>query len=135
MIRQIVNVKDYYDLGQQYEHYIWHFVRKNQCESTLVIKPFLLEKCDIQESAIESILEFTTVPYFESYIDESFDFLYENGLPIDVLWDEKIKIFNPVLVAFNKYKIVNATYYNCYSIEGFIEVISSLDIKYFSDVN
>ena len=73
MVREIVTIKDYHRLSQEYEHYLWHFVKKNQCESQLIIKPVLSYTCEVDVNPLSIILEATTIPYFESYVEDSFD--------------------------------------------------------------
>ena len=130
MVREIVTIKDYHRLSQEYEHYLWHFVKKNQCESQLIIKPVLSYTCEVDVNPLSIILEATTIPYFESYVEDSFDFLYSNGIPIDRLWF-RYNEFNPIIIGLNRSIFHSSTFETCYCVEGITELILKLGEGYF----
>ena len=73
MIREKVTCGDYFKLAKENEFFLWHFVQKKQNEGTLVLSTILEETKETNQLPL--ILDNIDIPYFESYTEDSIDFL------------------------------------------------------------
>ena len=89
-----------------------------------------------------TILDKIDIPYFESYTEESIDFLINLGIPGDKLWmppkDIKRYIpkefyFPPIILTFHKSLFKNSTFDVCYCAEGLMDIIGRLNIQFLLD--
>ena len=76
------------------------------------------------------------ISYYESYVEDSIDFLAGLGIPYNQLWRPNVRIdqhippeyyFRPVIIGFKKFKKISSTLEFCYCIEGMTEVTLKLD--------
>ena len=127
MIREKVTVKDYLKITQEHQVYVWHFLQKDQCKRGCL--NFFSYFDDPQHKdrphAIREILDLIKIPYFESYTEESIDFLVYNGIKTHNIW--KNNNFSPLIVGFKDGVVKNHTGLRCYCQEVFIEMIAELD--------
>ena len=130
MVREQIKVEDFDRVGRQYEYFIWNFVSKNQNVNWPTIRPIF----DFDETYYKSpnflipLLEVFNVPYFETYIEDSLDFLSDLGVPLDSLYLREVEWFKPFMITFNRKRMVNSTYNGfCYCPEGITELLIDLN--------
>lgn len=130
MVREQIKVEDFDKVGRQYEYFIWNFVSKNQNVNWPTIRPIF----DFDETYYKSpnflipLLEVFNLPYFETYIEDSIDFLSNLGVPLDSLYLREVEWFKPFMITFNRKRMVNSTYNGfCYCPEGITELLIDLN--------
>jgi hypothetical protein len=146
MIREVVTIKDYQRIAKENEYFLWHFLQKNQENASVAMfSIFTDEKSKIvkeKENDLLQVLDKIDIPYFESYTEESIDFLINLGLPANLLWKTppnmeryvpKEYYYSPVILTFHKSLFKNSTFETCYCFEGLIEVIGLLNPKILLD--
>jgi hypothetical protein len=81
-------------------------------------------------------LEVFDVPYFESYADESIDFLDKLGVPLDKLRVPSRPELMPLVLSFNHRRLVNATYNGfCLCTEGLTDLLYDLNPEFIYNLN
>ena len=138
MVRGQIKVEDFDRVGRQYEYFIWNFVSKNQNVNWPTIRPIF----DFDETHYKSpnflipLLEVFNVPYFETYIEDSIDFLSNLGVPLDSLYLREVEWFKPFILSFNRKRMVNSTYNGfCYCPEGITKLLIDLNPDIVLNVN
>jgi hypothetical protein len=142
MERKIITTKDFYNVARNNDYFLWHFIQKNQEDSTLGLFSYFKTK-EHGDNKIKELLDLIDIPYFESYTEESLDFLYDLGIPYNNLWISKEppiplsppQRFNPILIGFNKFNKILTTMDKCYCVEGILDIISTLNPKFLTKVN
>lgn len=132
MIREKVIVSDFDKIARENEYYIWNFTHYNE---NLQIKSIFQPEHPFLPNALIQILNTIPVPYFESVIEDSYDFLInlDNHFAKNIF---KNGHFQPVIVSFNRKRMVNHTYGPyCYCTEGIIELIGELNPQFILDSN
>jgi hypothetical protein len=133
MIREQITVKDYERISKENEYYLWHFVRKNDTGPILIHSIF---ENGIKENHLKPLLEIFNIPYFESYIEDSLDFLDMLGIPLNLLYLKEIKNFNTFILAFKKKRLVTSTLDGyCMCTEGLTDLIFNLNPEYIEKLN
>ena len=151
MVKEIITIKDYDRIAKENEYFLWHFLQKNQEKSNAVFYSIFAD-CNFQEGRendishkenhLLTILDKIDIPYFESYTEESIDFLINLGIPGDKLWtppnDNRIHVpkefyFPPIILTFHKSLFKNSTFDVCYCPEGLMDIISRLNIQFLLD--
>jgi len=151
MVREIITIKDYDRIAKENEYFLWHFVQKNQENTESVFYSIFVEhnfkkdkETDVtyRENQLLTILDKINIPYFESYTEESIDFLINLGVPGDRLWmpPKDIKkyvpkefYFPPIILTFHKSLFKKSTFDTCYCPEGLMDIISELNIQFLLD--
>ena len=138
MERKVITINDFHDVARNNEYFLWHFLQKDQHETNFGLFSYFDEK-ENHYNPIKTLLDGIDIPYYESYTEDSIDFLNNLGYPYDKLWDKhkgaanRIKrnqLFSPVIVGFKRYSNVKSTLDTCYCIEGTIEVIGELNPEF-----
>lgn len=141
-IREKVSVTEFHKIASTHENYIWHFLQKKQNTSIITLFSYFDEhENPMTINATKEVFDKIDIPYFESYTEDSVDFLMDLGFPIDSIYkpiyNNPIAKFstrnfwyNPIIVSFNKFKMVNSTKKVCYCVEGLIEIIMELNPEY-----
>jgi hypothetical protein len=133
MIREQITVKDYEKISKENEYYLWHFVRKND---TGISDIYSIFKDDDKQNHLKPMLELIDIPYFESYIEDSLDFLDMLGMPLDFLYIKDVKKFNTFILAFKKKRMVTSTLDGyCMCVEGITDLIFNLNPEYIEKLN
>lgn len=116
-----VSVSDFNRISKENEQYVWHFITKDD-RSHEIFSYFREPKYGGVHFLKEIIDEFK-IPYFESYVEDSVDFILNSG----VLAQNKIYyngIYSPVFMGFRKKTKITSTMDNiCYCSDGIIEII------------
>jgi hypothetical protein len=133
MIREQITVKDYERISKENEYYLWHFVRKSDTGPILIHSIF---DDSLKENHLNPLLEIFDIPYFESYIEDSLDFLDMLGIPLNLLYLNKIQNFNTFILAFKKRRLVTSTLDGyCMCSEGITDLIYNLNPKFIENLN
>jgi hypothetical protein len=134
MIREKVTVQDYERISGENEYYIWHFVRKTNMGPRAIYSVFD-EPNHNRPNKLKIFLEMCEVPYFESYVEDSADFI-DNLIPLSWIWNENDKNFNTFVIGFNKRRMVTSTLHgHCLCIEGISEIIYELNPDFIEQIN
>jgi hypothetical protein len=100
----------------------------HQFYDSLSIHPSYVTKYDnIKESEILNHLVifdelYPSVKIVESYHYEVYDLVIEMGFDYDLLWNDKSKIFRPLMFAFKNKKEFRTSYGKCYCIQTLTEL-------------
>ena len=144
MMRQEILIKDFHKIAKENEYFLWHFLQKDQETNSLSIWSIFKENTDVGkdvENPLTHILDKINVPYFESYTEDSIDFLIDMGFDGKLLWNpqkytdfytDKKYYFSPIIIGFKRNKIITSTFEkgNCYCTEGIIELIGKLNPEF-----
>ena len=144
MIRQEVTIKDFNKIAKENEYFLWHFLQKEQEASRLSIWSIFKENTAVNkdiENGLIHILDKINIPYFESYTEDSIDFLMDMGFDGELLWNpqkfenfyiDKKYYFRPTIIGFKKNRIITSTFEEgiCYCSEGIIELIGKLNPEF-----
>jgi len=145
MIRERVDVKDFKKIAKEHKHFLWHFLQKNQESSTLTFFSYFLDKNEIElPNLLKQIVDLFDIPYFESYTEDSMDFLYDVGIKTSLLYKPQFvptfyipreQFFHSSILGFNHYSMVSSTMKYCYCPEGLTNVVMDLDPQYVLNLN
>ena len=150
MIRQKIHVSDFPKIAKEHNYFIWHFIQKKQYNSFLAFysyfdEEFFMKGIYPRMNLLKQTLDKIDIPYFESYTEESIDFLMENlkfkgselytPRYVEEIHYDKEQFYRPVLVGFNKFKPVFSTRNVCYCTEGLIEIVLKLNPDLILNVN
>ena len=127
MIREKVLVSDFDRISSEHESYIWHFLTKDDRQFELF--SYFKEPKFNQIHALKEVIDEFEIPYFESYVEDSVDFILNSG----ILNQDKIYqngIYSPVLMGFKRRTKIASTMDNiCYCSTGTIEIICKILTK------
>jgi hypothetical protein len=130
MIRERVTIEDYERISRENEYYLWHFVRKDSTGPVMIYSYFERENY-LKGHQLKGILDKIDIPYFESYLEDSYDFLINLGISAKHLWIPETKEFNTIIIAFNKRRKVTSTFEGyCMCMEGILDMIYQLNPQY-----
>ena len=142
MERKIITVNDFQSVARNNEYFLWHFMQKKQEESSLVLYSYF-EQREGEENKIKELMNLVNIPYFESYTEDSIDFLNGLGIPYKKLWSPINSLapnlyhqtFSPILIGFKKFSKIKTTQDLCYCVEGVLEIISELNPEFLTTVD
>jgi len=141
MERRIITVKDFQSVARNNEYFLWHFMQKKQKDSSLALFSYF-DKREGEENKIKEIMDLVNIPYFESYTEDSIDFLNGLDIPYANLWSPNNtapnsfhQTFNPIIIGFKKFNKIKTTQDLCYCVDGVLEIILELNPEILSTVN
>jgi hypothetical protein len=116
-------------------------MQKKQKDSSLALFSYF-DKREGEENKIKEIMDLVNIPYFESYTEDSIDFLNGLGVPYANLWSPNNtapnsfhQTFNPIIIGFKKFNKIKTTQDLCYCVDGVLEIILELNPEILSTVN
>jgi hypothetical protein len=130
MIREQVTVQDFERISRENKYFIWHFLMRDNNFSQPSMRSIFDENEKFYRSpnAMVKFLEIFDVPYFESFTDESIDFLDMLGVPINNLRLPKRPTLKSFILTFNHKRLVNASYNGfCFCPEGITDLLHDLN--------
>ena len=129
MVREQILVQDFEKISRKYDYYLWNFVWKGEGMYHSMRTIFDESSEDIESSNhLKYFLEVFDIPYFESYIQDSMDFLDVLGVPLNNLRIKNTNMINPFMITFNRRRLVNATYNGfCVCPEGITKLLYDLN--------
>jgi hypothetical protein len=132
MIREMVTVQDFDRISRENEYFIWHFLMNDDFSQPTMRSIFSEnEKHYRSPNKMIQFLEIFDVPYFESYANESIDFLDKLGVPLEKLRIKTKTDLNPLIISFNHRRLVNATYNGfCLCPEGLTDLLYNLNPEF-----
>jgi hypothetical protein len=136
MIRERVKFQDFERIAKENEYFLWHFLIEEQHDSLLALWS-IFEKREPHHlgyqtfNQLDVLLSEVNVPYFESYVKDSMDFLINLGLSAKSLYRHSNKgyraprswSYQPVVIAFKRTRMINNTLKTCYCVEGITKII------------
>ena len=139
MIREMVTVQDFDRISRENEYFIWHFLMNDDFSQPTMRSIFSEnEKHYRSPNKMIQFLEIFDVPYFESYIDDSMDFLDTLGVPLQFLksGEGENRLINPFMLTFNRRRLVNATYNGfCVCASGITKLLYDLNPKFIENLD
>lgn len=138
MIREKVTHNDYFRIAKENEYFLWHFLQKDQNESSLVLSTIIGEVKEV--NTLPTIIDNVDIPYFESYTEDSLDFLFGLGINMKQLYNNRPGIehkrkFGATVIGFKKFSKVSSTFNYCYCAEGVVSVLNDLHPKFIEQLN
>jgi hypothetical protein len=132
MIREKVTVQDFEKISQENEFFIWHFLMSYDYSQPTLRSIFdEYEGNNYAPNRMVQFLEIFDVPYFESYANESIDFLDRLGAPLEKLRIPSEPDLKPCVLTFNHRRLVNATYNGyCLCPEGLTDLLYDLNPEF-----
>jgi hypothetical protein len=131
MIREKVSIKDFDRISKENEFFLWNFVTD---EMGTHIRPYFEPEDYTKPNPLKSILEFIPIPYFESDLEKSKDFVMNLGNVFTKTVYQK-GMFYPVIIGFNRKRVVSSTYSYCYCVEGILDLIGELNPQFILNSN
>jgi hypothetical protein len=108
MIRELVTVQDFERISRENEYFIWHFLMNDDFSQPTMRSIFSKnEKHYRSPNKMIQFLEIFDVPYFESYANESIDFLDKLGVPLEKLRIKTKTDLNPLILSFNHRRLMD----------------------------
>jgi len=132
MIREKVTVQDFEKISQENEFFIWHFLMSYDYSQPTLRSIFdEYEGNNYAPNRMVQFLEIFDVPYFESYANESIDFLDRLGAPLEKLRIPSKPDLKSCVLTFNRRRLVNATYNGyCLCPEGLTDLLYDLNPEF-----
>jgi hypothetical protein len=141
MEKKIITINEFQNVARNNEYFLWHFLQKKQGDSVLGLHSYF-EKNEGKDNKIKELIDLLNIPYFESYVEDSIDFLNGLGIPYEKLWFTNSppevpfnQRFGPVLIGFNGFNKVLSTMDRCYCVDGILEVVSELNPEFLLSIN
>jgi hypothetical protein len=143
MIRERATVNDFKKIAKENEYFLWHFLMEDQHNTDTGLWSFFEERINRHTNEpdvhmVRTLLSMTDIPYYESYVKDSIDFLINLGLdgreiyklrnPYEGILPPNRKLYYvPLVVGFKRTGMVYSTQRVCYCIEGITEIIMRLN--------
>lgn len=129
MITKKITHNDFLEIGKTNEYFLWHFLQKNQVENIFTIYSVFDEKNNL-ENHLSFLLKDLNLPYYESYTEDSIDFLLGSGIngkfwspPVPGVYPPPGQLFSPLIALYKGYSLKGSTFQSCYCVEGIIDMI------------
>ena len=121
---QITPISEFDKIAEENEFFFWHFVAKDVMTS-LTIHP--LGANYGKENALEIFKETFGIKIYQSFTEDSVDFLMNLGAPVKFIW--RFGKYAPSFYGFNRKRLVYSTLETCYCIEGVSDIIFKTNPK------
>lgn len=130
MIKEVVKVSDYLKIAKEHKVFLWHFLQRNQCNSGCLTFFSYFDKPNAYRKThyLKRTIDVLKIPYFESYTEESVDFLIDNGIPNGNIWSSQHRMYHPIILGFQNGIVKSHTGRHCYCESGLFSVVSDIDI-------
>jgi len=143
--RKIVKASNFHQIARNNEYFIWHFLQKNQTKNQTTLFSYFDEvstdKQDYIIHTLKYILDGIQIPYFESYTEESIDFLMGMGFNSKYLYKvpkhptKKEFYFSPIFIGFNRFKVIGSSLEKCYCDETLVDLIMKMNPNFILNSN
>ena len=128
----LISLNDFEKISNDNEFWVWHLIDSID-NPLLEIQP--LSKQIDRFHALETIINKTQIPYFETVIYDAMDFLlYLDNTILQKLKTKKPNRMGTALLGFNHSRFVYSTLHYCYCPEGVLEVIAKLNPEYLTNL-
>jgi hypothetical protein len=149
MIRERATINDFKKIAKENEYFLWHFLMEDQNDTIHGMWSIFDEKIhsvtkEPITNPLDILLPMTEIPYYESYVKDSMDFLINLGFDATELYKlrnpwpgwppERKWYYVPLVVGFKRTGVVYSTHRVCYCVEGVTEIIMRLNPELFSNV-
>lgn len=123
---QITSISEFSKIAKKNEFFFWHFIPKNHSRA-FSIQPI---KSEYQEgNSLDEFKKLLNIKIFQSFTEESVDFLLNMGFPEKSIWDKKNH--SPLFLGFNRLRLVDSTRNHCYCREGISKIIFKTNPNFF----
>lgn len=130
---EIVRVEDYQKIAKKNEYFFWHFT--NTKLKRLVLQPYF-DKFENRKHELKELVDLTNIPYFESNVEDSFDFILKLEPRFHkAIYGPNKGVYNPVILSFKRKRLLYNTWDICYCPEGFIELILKTNPKFIESLD
>ena len=128
MIRKTITTKDYKEISKSHDYFMWHFMMENQGSKTPLELYSYFDEFENKPHALKQFLDMVpSVPYYESLVKDSYDFLLEWGIQQRNWW-KPIVGFQPIILGFKKgTKFIGSSDLGCYCLNTLTEMVYILD--------
>lgn len=141
MIREKIKHTDFLKIAKENEYFLWHFLQKNQNKYGNTMYS-IFDEGELNENHLKDIINNCSIPYFESYTDESIDFLAGLGFDYNLLYLKDNSLNNlpndlryrPIMIGFKKFTKIKSTFEICYCSEGVIDIMSHLNPEFIEEL-
>jgi hypothetical protein len=142
MERKIITINDFQNVARNNDYFLWHFLQKNQESSGLEFYSYFKQR-ENRDHKLKELIDLVKIPYFESYTEDSIDFLNGLGIPYERLWTSLESLhgtpsnqkFSPVIIGFKKFTKISSTSESCYCVESILNMITGLNPEFLLSVN
>lgn len=141
MEKKIITYKDFKEIGKNNEYFLWNFLQKEQEQNVLQLWSIFKQKKK-KINGLKVLIDDLNISYYESYVDESVDFLIDIGVE-NKFWappslNKKVNpnyFYNPVILLFKGYSLKSTTFQSCYCVEGIVDLIGKENPELLSGLN
>lgn len=149
MDAQKISVEDFKKISIGNDYYLWSFLQKKQHLTSLTIwsvvdGPLTNPKYKIKNHLLE-LLEIFPIRLYESYTEDSVDFLMNLGIHHENIFIRKFlknskhlrkeQYYNPHIFLFKGSKLLDSTLNHCYCVEGVTKMLIDNAPKFVEELN
>ena len=134
-----IKPSDFKSIAKNNEYYLWSFLQRKQNEGDLNMWSLFDDKVNKKNKIENKLIDFLKIfpiNFYESYVDESVDFLLDRGIGSELIYKNVILdihprvlprsyFYNPCILLFKKYQMIDCTFFHCYCIEGLTDMVIS----------
>jgi hypothetical protein len=112
----VLNQGEYYTKLSEVKKFIWFIYPKRVFETKVTLRPFFDKDKDRFKSNLleEFDKTFPDVTFYESYFEDVIDDLIDLGIDVEIYYDDKLKMFTPLFLKFNKGWVEDTSKNHCY---------------------
>lgn len=123
-----ISSKDLVSIAKEHEYFLWHVLQKDY--NRLTLYSYFKTYEHLIHHPIREILGLIPIPYFESYIDDEYEFIINLKDGFAKKLKKKNNKFTPILIGFHRTTPIISTYEGiCYCADGMIEMIGIMNPK------
>jgi len=114
---EITSFSEFERIAQENEYFFWYFVGRHQTLADSVT-PIGLKK---PNHPLESLRDDFGIKIFQSFTEDSYDFLIGLGYPTRKVWDKGL--YAPAFVGFNRRRAVATNIDKCFCVRGITDIV------------
>lgn len=122
---EITPISEFEQVARENEYFFWHFVSKDVLGLSII--PLGADYGN--GNSLELIRESLGVKIYQSFTEDSIDFLINLGLPSKKIKDGAFYV--PSFFGFHRRRMVESTIDHCYCREGITEIIFKTNPSFF----
>ena len=123
---EITPISEFEKVARENEYFFWHFVSKDVLGLSII--PLGADYGN--GNSLELIRESLGVKIYQSFTEDSIDFLINLGLPSKKIKDGAFYV--PSFFGFHRRRMVESTIDHCYCREGITEIIFKTNPSFFA---
>ncbi len=122
---EIIPISQFEQVAKENEYFFWHFVSKDVLGLSII--PLGADYGD--GNSLQLIRESLGVKIYQSFTEDSVDFLINLGLPSKKIKDKAFYV--PSFFGFHRRRMVESTINHCYCREGITDIIYKTNPNFF----